>query len=326
MPINVSILGLDIVGGSLGLSLGTLDEDALANGRPIITGWDRNNRVIRDARDRLLIDKPARDIVEAVRDADVIFVTAELADVAAIFAEIAPHLKHGAIVSDASSAKTEVLALAQRSLPTTVDFIGGDPMVQRSGSLKNASADLFKGIMYCLVPSASARPTAIDTVAALVEAIGAKPYYIDAAEHDSYIASVRHIPLLLSAALLESVSRGGGWRDIQPIAGESFRFATQLAAGDPAVHAAECVANSEAIALRIDEMVRLLGELRNNLNNAEQLEATLAHANEAYNQWLTAQPNLRPGEKAFYGDTSEAEPVRGINALFFGQRKRSNRK
>jgi prephenate dehydrogenase len=326
MPLNVSILGLDIVGGSLGLSLGTLDEDVLTSGRPIITGWDSNNRAVRDARDRLFIDRPARDLVEAVRDADVIFVTAELSEIATIFAEIAPHLKHGAIVSDAASAKSEVLALAQRILPTTADFIGGDPMVQRSSSLKNASADLFKGIMYCLVPSANARPIAIDTIAALVEAIGAKPYYIDAAEHDSYIASVRHVPLLLSAALMESVSRGGSWRDIQPIAGESFRFATQLAAGDPVAHTAECVANSQAIALRIDEMVELLTEMRNNLHNAEQLEATFARANEAYNQWLTAQPNLRPGESAYYGDTTQPEPARGINALFFGQRKRSNRK
>jgi flagellar biosynthesis/type III secretory pathway chaperone len=125
---------------------------------------------------------------------------------------------------------------------------------------------------------------------------------------------------------MESVSRGGGWREIQPIAGESFRFATQLVSGDPAALSAECVANSEAIALRIDELMELLSELRNNLHNAEQMEATFAHANEAYNQWLTAQPNLRPGESAYYGQTSEPEPARGINSLFFGQRKRPKQK
>ncbi len=326
MPLQVSILGLDIVGGSLGVALGTLDEDVLANGRPIITGWDRNNRAIRDARDRLFIDRPARDLGEAVRDADVIFVTGELSEAGTIFTEIAPLLKSGTIISDVSSSKSQMLALAQRILPTTVDFIGGDPMVQRGTDLKNASADLFKGTIYCLVPGVSARPAAIDTVAALVEAIGAKPYYIDAAEHDSYIASVRHLPLLLSTALMESVSRGGGWRDIMPIAGEPFRLATQLVAGDPAVHGAEVAANSEAIALRIDQLIRLLVEMRDNLENGEQLETTFAHANEAYNQWLEAQPNLRPGENAYYGDTSETQTTRGINALFFGQRKRPGRK
>lgn len=321
---NVTILGLDVVGGSLGLALGTLDDTALMSGRPTIIGWDRNSRAVRDARDRLQIDRPARDMAEAVGDADVVFVTGTPDEVGAVLNDIAPHLKHGTIVSDVSTVKEPILALAQRTLPTTVEFIGGHPVVSRNGSLRDASIDFFKGAIYCLTPSPTARPAAIDTLAALVEAIGAKPYYIDAAEHDAYIANTQHLPLILSYALMESVTRSGGWREMQALAAEPLRLATQLSATEPAVSSAECATNSAALAGRIDELIQVLVELRNNLGNREQLEARFAHARDAHTQWQSTQPNMRPGEKAFFGEVEEPAVNRGIGALFFGQRKRPN--
>ncbi len=321
---NISIIGLDMIGGALGLALGTLDDTALASGRPTITGWDRNSRAVRDARDRLQIDRAARDVAEAVHDADVVFVTGTPDEVGAVFRDIAPELSHGTIVSDVSSVKGQTLALAQSSLPTTIDFIGGHPLVHRSGNLRDASIDFFRGAIYCLTPSPTARPTAIDTLAALVEAIGAKPYYIDAAEHDAYIANTQHLPLVLSAALMESVTRSGGWREMQALAGEPFRLATQLTTLDPAASSAVCANNSAALGGRIDELIQLLIELRDNLHNREQLEAIFVQARDAHQQWQAAQPNMRPGEAAFYGDTEDPTVNRGLGALFFGQRKRPN--
>lgn len=325
MPLNITIIGLDVLGGSLGLALGTLDAAVLTTGRPVITGWDAQSRAVRDARDRLMIDRPAGNIVEAVADADVVFVSAAPDQVADIFQQIAPRLKHGAVVTDVGSTKGEVLTAAQRTLPTTVDFIGGNPIVARSGTLRDAAIEFFKGSIYCLVPSSTARPQAIDTVAGLVEAIGGKPYYIDAAEHDAYVAGVQHLPLIISAALLESVSRSGGWREMQPIAGQSFRLATQLAASDPAVSSATCASNSTAIAGRIDHLIRLLSEVRDNLQNREQIEALFAHARDVHQQLQAAQPNMRPGENDYYGVAEEPAVTRGLSGMFFGQRKRPDR-
>lgn len=325
MPLNITIIGLDVLGGSLGLALGTLDAAVLPAGRPVITGWDAQSRAVRDARDRLMIDRPAGNLVEAVADADVVFVSATPDQLVDIFQQIAPRLKHGAIVTDVGSTKGAVLSAAQRTLPTTVDFIGGNPIVPRTGTLRDAAIEFFKGSIYCLVPGSTARPQAIDTVAALVEAIGAKPYYIDAAEHDAYVASVQHLPLIMSAALIESVSRSGGWREIQPIAGESFRLTTQMAGTDPSVSSAICASNSTAIAGRIDELIRLLSEVRDNLRNPEQIEALFAHARDVHLELQAAQPNMRPGENDYYGIAQEPPPSRGLSAMFFGQRKRPDR-
>lgn len=324
MPLNITIIGLDAIGASLGLALGTLEPTALRSGRPVISGWDDDRRTVRDARGRLAIDREARDVAEAVREADVIFVSQPGSKLGATFEAIAPHVKHGAIVSDVSSAKLQALHEAQQHLPTTVAFISGHPLVNPAGSgLNHASLDLFKQTIYCLLPGVNAPAAAIDLLDELVGAIGAKPYYIDPAEHDAYVAGVAQLPLVVSAALIETLNRSGGWREMQPIAGVPLRTATQLASADPAVSAADVQSNQAAIERWLNELIRTLVELRDNLNNAEQLETFFSQAQTAHESWLEAQPNMRPGERDFYQDPSDNDVRRGIGAMLFGQRKRN---
>lgn len=322
MPLNITIIGLDAVGASLGLALGTLEQTALRTGRPKITGWDEDRRTVRDARGRLVIDREASDIADAVREADVVLISVPGTRLGATFSAIAPHVKHGAVISDVTSTKAQALQQAQALLPTTAAFISGHPLVSPGGStLRDASIDLFKNTIYCLLPGAYAQPGAIDLMDELVNAIGAKPYYIDAAEHDAYIAGVSQLPLLVSAALMETISRSGGWREMQPIAGKPLHSMTQLAAADPVLSSASCQGSPVAIERWINDLIRTLVELRDNLDNPEQLEAFFSRAQAAHEQWLDAQPNMRPGENDFYQEPEDIR--RGLGAMLFGQRKRT---
>lgn len=323
MPLNITIIGLDRIGASLGLALGTLDQEALPTGRPVITGWDSNGRALKAARGRLAIDREARDLADAVAEADVIFVSALPAELAATFDSIARHAKAGVIVSDTGSAKTQALALAQGHLPTTVDFIGGHPIIRAVTPKPNEpSIDLFKRAIYCLTPGPTARPAAIDGLALLVEAIGAKPYYIDAAEHDAYIASVQQIPLIVSAALMETLNRSGGWREMQAIAGDALSTITQLTADDPDASSADCASNAAALESRLNDLIRVLVEIRDRLDQPEALTEMFSHAREMHEQWQAAQPNMRPGENEFYGQQEAGRSSMGLGALFFGQRRK----
>lgn len=322
MPLNITIIGLDAIGASLGLALGTLEQTALRSGRPRITGWDEDRRIVRDARGRLAIDREATNLVDAVREADVVFISVSSNKLGATFDAIAPHVKHGAIVSDLTSTKVQALQQAQLQLPTTAAFISAHPLVNPGGSgLRDASLDLFKNTIFCLLPGAYAQPSAIDLVDELVNAIGAKPYYIDAAEHDAYIAGVSQLPLVVSAALMETISRSGGWREMQPIAGKPLHTTTQLVTADALSSSASCHGNRAAVERWINDLIRTLVELRDNLDNAEQLEAFFSHAQAAHEQWLDAQPNMRPGENDFYQEPEDVR--RGLGAMLFGQRKRN---
>ena len=321
MPLNISIIGLDLLGSSLGLALGTLDQEALPTGRPVITGWDKDKRTLQDARGRLVIDREARDLADAVREADVVFVSVPPTELAETLSALAPHLKHGTVVSDVSSTKTQVLKLASELLPRTADFIGGHPLLSYTGQRPTKpSIDLFKGAIYCLVSSIHAQPNAINTLDLLVTAIGAKPYYIDAVEHDAYIGGVDHLPQLLAIALMETVSRSSGWREMQAIGSKSFGTMVDLAGSDPQQTSALAQSNSEAIERWLNDLIRVLVEIRDNLHHPDQLEAIFSHARDAHAQWSVAQPNMRPGESDFYG---QDEPLvdRGLGAMLFGRRK-----
>ncbi len=320
MALNIAIIGLDTVGSALGLALGTLDPETLAGGRPTITGWDSNKRTLNDARGRLCIDRAASDPADAVRDADVVFVSVPVRELEATFNAIAPHLKNGAVVSDVTSAKREAVAVARRTLPITVDFISGHPiLLGNDTSPTQPSIEFFRGALYCLVTTPTTRSNAINLVDALVGAIGAKAYYIDADEHDAYIAGVEHLPVLLGMALMETLSRSGGWREMQPIAGDAFRAGTALAARSPEHIRDASLVNNIAIERWINDLLRVLVDIRDNLHHGEQLEALLQHAHDAHRQWSAARPNVRPGE----GDLdipSETQSF-GLRSLFLGRRK-----
>lgn len=321
MPLNITIIGLDAIGASLGLALGTIEPTALRSGRPVITGWDDERRVLRDARGRLAIDREARDIADAVREADVVFISQPASQLSATFDAIAPHVKHGAIVCDLTSAKAQALQQAQLQLPTTVAFISGHPLVNPTGGdLQAASLDLFKNAIFCLLPGIHSQASAIDVLDELVSVIGAKPYYIDATEHDSYVAGVSQLPLVVAAALMETLSRSGGWREMQPIAGLPLRKMTELATTDPQRSSADVQENREAVERWINEMIRTLVDLRDQLDNPEQVAAFFNHVQSAHEDWLTAQPNMRPGEGDFYQEPENVRPTLG--SLFFGQRRK----
>jgi len=118
-------------------------------------------------------------------------------------------------------------------------LIGGDPVLQPgrvSGQtgIDAASAELFKGATYCLVPSMGAGAAAIDTLSSFATMLGAKPYFIDAAEHDGLMTGVEHLPAALGLALLAATVRSRGWREMSKLAGESFRATTGLAPQDSA--------------------------------------------------------------------------------------------
>ncbi|WP_029214817.1 prephenate dehydrogenase [Kallotenue papyrolyticum] len=321
MPQQITILGLNKIGASLGLALGTLEPQALPGGRPVITGWDRDRRVLSEARGRLAIDRAARDAADAVRDADVVFACVPLAELAELFTSIAPHLRHGAVVADTGAAKAPVIELARQHLPTSVSFVGSHPILEQpDGSVQDARLDLFRDAIICLVPGVAARPDALEVLAALVRAIGAKPYYIDAAEHDAYIAGVEQLPLLLSVGLMETLRRSGGWREMQALAGARLRDVTLPLLGDPARGSAACADNSAALRQRLDALIGVLIELRDQLDRREALETVFDTAHALHARWLETRPHMRPGEEDFLGPP--IEPVSPLRGMFFGQRRR----
>jgi prephenate dehydrogenase len=320
--IRISIIGLGLIGASLGMALRSADAKESPLGELEVTGWDRDQQAVKEARGRLAIDREARSLAECVREAQIIVVATPVQAVREIFGQLAALLPSGAVVTDVASTKAEVARWAAASLPSGVAYVGGHPMAgkEQAGA---AAADpaLFTGAIYCLTTARSTPQPALDAVEALVRTVGAKPYYIDPEEHDAYVAAISHLPLLLSVGLVEITGSSPAWKELAPLASSGFRDVSRLASGDPEMHRDIVLTNRAGLTRWINAMIAFLVEVRDQAEAGDEAAVgeLLRRNKERRDAWLESRPNLRPGEAEFLHQPELERP----NLLTF---RRPNRK
>jgi prephenate dehydrogenase len=309
---RVLIVGLGLIGGSIGLALRRWSEERKVDGRkPLeVIGFDPNLDHQRAAEKLGAVDKGAWDLAKAAREADIVVLATPVNTMRDVMQDLVPHLRPGTIVTDTGSTKAQVLKWAAEVLPREVHFIGTHPMAGKTQSIEGADADLFVGATWCVSPSVTASEEAVRTVLGLVSAAGAEPFFIDPEEHDVYVAGVSHLPFMLSAALMTAVSRDASWRDMKTLTAGGFRDTTRLAAGSPTMHRDILLTNREAVIRWIDAVVGTLGELRQTIASDDErgsasLEAFFSEARDARAEWATQ--TTREGE-LLQGTAAELHP------------------
>ena len=280
---RITIIGLGLIGGSIGLALQKVKTNFE------IVGHDREHSVAGRARKLGAIDRAEWNLISAAEGADLIIIATPVMAIKEIFAAIAPYLKEDCVVTDTASTKQQVVEWAQELLPETVSFVGGDPMVGKGESgIEAADADLFIDAIYCLTPLPNARPEAVRLLADLVSIIGARPYFLDAAEHDGLVAGVNHLPFILSTALVSATAQSPSWREMRKLTSYAFRNATHLAPGDPTTYRDICLTNRRSIVRWIDTYLESLKALREAVaaEDAEGLEGIFKETFAAREEWL----------------------------------------
>jgi prephenate dehydrogenase len=291
MPFQrVAIVGLGLIGASLGLALHRLTP------APYVVGTDRNRDVrIRAAR-RHAVDRERGSLEETVEGADLVVLATPVRTVAPLLGEMAPYLAPDAVVTDTGSTKEQVVLAAAEVAPQ-VAFVGGHPMAGKlTHGTDDADAALFDGTVYCLTPTADTPGIAINRVTEFVEAVGARPHFLDAAEHDGLVAAISHLPYLLSTTLMTAASTDAGWREMTALAAGGFATLTRLAEGEPEMYADICLTNREAIARQLDRYMDALADLRAAIAGGdEDLRARFAAARDAHQAWLVERANPPEG-------------------------------
>jgi prephenate dehydrogenase len=226
------------------------------------------------------------------------------------FEAIAPHLKSGATVTDVGSTKADVLRYAANRLPSGVAFVGGHPMAGKTQSIEGAEADLFRGATWCVAPAVTAGDEAVRTVLGMIAALGAEPFFVDPAEHDAFVAGISHLPFVISAALMSTVSRDPSWRDMKTLTAGGFRDVTRLAAGSPAMHRDILLTNRDAVTRWLDSYLATLTDLRATLQRDPEvagpaLTEFFSQARDARAEWSTQ--TTREGE-LLQGTAAELSP------------------
>lgn len=281
---RVAIIGLGLIGGSLGLALHK------AKVAQQVVGHDLGKGVSGRARKIGAIDGAYNMLADAVRGADLVIFATPVGAMRALLQESGPHLAPGAVVTDVASTKAQVISWAEEFLPPTVSFVGGHPMAGKEVSgVEAADADLFKDHIYCLTPTPRTRPAAIEKVSAMVKQIGARVRFLEPVEHDGQVAGVSHLPFLASIALVNTVAAGGAWADASLLAASGFRDVSRLAAGNPEMYRDICLTNSVAIARWLDEYIASLQALRTCIaDHDKSMDETFAEAQQVRQQWYAA--------------------------------------
>ena len=147
--LKLAIIGVGLIGGSLGLCLKKNMGD-----RIFITGLCRTQPSMQCAMERGAVDFAGDDLAKVVGGADIVFLSPPVLQIVPMVEKIAPFLKPGAILTDAGSTKNYVYQHLQPVLPDGVTYIAGHPMTGKEKSgVEAADATLFRGKAYVIVPT-----------------------------------------------------------------------------------------------------------------------------------------------------------------------------
>lgn len=215
-----------------------------------IAGHARTAGTMETAKRLGFIDSAHACAAEAVREADLVMLCTPHGAYGALAAEIAPHLKPGAILTDVGSVKMAAIRDIGPHVPEGVHFVPGHPVAGTEHSGPEAGfAELFEGRWTILTPDPGADADSVAKLRALWEALGAKVEIMDAKHHDIVLAMVSHVPHLIAynivgtAADIEEVTES----EVIKFSASGFRDFTRIAASDPTMWRDIFLNNREAV-------------------------------------------------------------------------------
>ncbi|MCY4640883.1 MAG: prephenate dehydrogenase/arogenate dehydrogenase family protein [Chloroflexi bacterium] len=282
MP-RVAILGTGLIGTSIGLRLHSHGRTSDLS----VVGWDRNPDHAREARERGAIAETAASVEEAVAGAWLVVLAAPVLALRSLLEDVGAEAAAGriaanAVVTDTGSTKADVMRWATETLPASVSFVGGHPMAGKTEP-GPAAADgaLFEGARWVLVPSRSAPGGAVETVTSLINTMGAEAMFMDAEEHDAYVAAVSHLPLAAAVALFTLVRESEAWPEMSMLASSGFLGATRLAQSDTSMAYDIFATNREQVAHWLERYGDEIARFRERLLDDEGGEALFRALGEA---------------------------------------------
>ncbi|MWV28868.1 prephenate/arogenate dehydrogenase family protein [Aurantiacibacter rhizosphaerae] len=251
---HVAIIGLGLLGGSIGLAVEAHLPDVKT------TGYDADPAVRERARARNLCGTIADDPVEAVRDADLVILCVPVGAMDAAAKAFAPGLLPEAVISDVGSSKLSVSQSLAKALPDHT-IIPAHPVAGTEESGPDAGFSSLFHQRWCIItPPDGAAEGQIANLKSFWQGLGSTVEIMDAKHHDLVLAVTSHIPHLIAytivgtASDLEEVTRG----EVIKYSAGGFRDFTRIAASDPVMWRDVFLNNRDAV---LDMLDRFLGDL-----------------------------------------------------------------
>lgn len=267
------VAGLGLMGGSLAM--------ALRQQGVRVNGVDPNAATRRLAMELAVVDEATGDFAEAVRGAGLLILAAPVSAILSLLAQVPEANPDGCLVIDLGSTKEAVVAAMDR-LPPAFGAVGGHPMCGKEVTgLRAAEAGLFCGQTFILCRSRRTDAMAETVAGQMVAALGARPLWLSAAEHDWLVARASHVPYFAAAALLAEAASVAETNDqVWQVSASGFRDTTRLAGSDPHMLRDIGLTNRRAILAALEGYRRRLDDVYEILKSGD---------GEALFRWLAAR-------------------------------------
>jgi prephenate dehydrogenase len=256
MQLKVTIVGLGLIGGSIGMAV---KKKKLAR----VIGLTRDKAKAALAVKLNAVDYASTNIRGLIQDADIIFICYPMHLIIPEIKKIRQFIRPGTIITDVASSKEQIVKEAEKMMPKGVFFVGGHPMAgKEKAGLEEAEADLLEGKNYILTKTAKTNKKALDTIKSLISGIGAKVSVLAPDVHDSIVAGISHMPVAVAAALVDSVGGSGKLSDdMMQLAASGFCDTTRIASGDPDLGTGMFVTNKKAVLASINAFKKSLAQI-----------------------------------------------------------------
>ncbi len=240
---RVAIIGLGLLGGSIGLAVREYLPQVLT------TGYDADPATRARAAERGLVGQVCETSAEAVREADLVILCVPVGAMGKAAAEFADALPQGVLVSDVGSSKQFVARALGEALPGHA-IIPAHPVAGTERSGPDAGfASLFRQRWCIITPPADADPALLASLSQFWEALGAKVEVMDAAHHDMVLAVTSHLPHLIAYTIVGTADdlEGVTQSEVIKYSAGGFRDFTRIAASDPTMWRDVFLSNKDAV-------------------------------------------------------------------------------
>ncbi len=289
MTVQITILGLGQIGGSIGL--------ALADQKQLLTrvGHDLDVKTARQAEKMGAVDKVEINLPKAIRDAEIVLLSLPVDQIRETLEFIGPDLREGAVIMDTGPAKEVVAGWAAQYLPEGRFYVGLTPVLNPAylyspdAGLQAAHEDLFKGGLMAIAAPLHTSSDAIKLAADLTRLLGAKPLFADPVEMDGLMAATQVVPQLMAAGLINATMDQPGWREGRKVAGRDYAEVSGPFGhlSDHRTLAVSALLNQENVLRILDSVIAALQVLRQDIQekNEEALNERLKRAFWGRQKW-----------------------------------------
>jgi prephenate dehydrogenase len=261
---KITIIGVGLIGGSLGLAL------KKKNPKFKISGIDKLE-IIEKAIARGAIDEGTINLENGIKEADIIIIATPVKTIVDLLPRINPFIKKGCIVTDTGSTKGQIVETADKILSKDVYFVGGHPIAgSEKYGIDSAVPHLFQDKTYILTPTNDTNLLALKKIFLLIKIINAKRLILDPLEHDRIVGAVSHLPQIMAVSLTNMIGELGQQENNDnyfKAIGEGFKDMTRIASSPYKMWEDICETNQENILEMIQEFRNYLRIIEDKLKN-----------------------------------------------------------